>query len=153
MNYPKISTIILNWNGLNDTIECIKSVKAIDYPNYEMIVVDNGSTDNSEKVLREKFPTTTLIQNGDDLGYAEGNNRGIYYALNRGAEYILILNNDTKLEKSCLSELIVVANDNPEMGILGPIAYDYFEQDKLLATNYYFDWNKLKTRSSVMPTS
>jgi len=73
MNYPKVSIIILNWNGLQDTLECLESVFKLDYPNFEIIVVDNGSTDDSVTVIRETYPQIILIENKENLGYTGGN--------------------------------------------------------------------------------
>jgi GT2 family glycosyltransferase len=62
MNYPKVFVIILNWNGLKDTLECLESVFKLDYPNVEVIVVDNGSTDDSAAVIRKNYPQVILIE-------------------------------------------------------------------------------------------
>ena len=104
MTYPKVSIIILNWNGLEDTIECLESLKQITYPNYDVIVVDNGSQGNDVPVLKEKFGDyISLIENDRNYGFAGGNNIGIRYALsNRSPDYILLLNNDTVVDPEFL---------------------------------------------------
>src|SRR3954453_12196768 len=94
-NHPLIIIVVLNWNGCADTIECLESVRALDYPNFRTVLVDNGSTDRTVVATRQHFPDVHIIQNGRNLGYAAGNNVGIRYALRQGADYILILNNDT----------------------------------------------------------
>ena len=73
MNFPKLYIIILNWNGLKDTLECLESVFKLDYPNFEIIVVDNGSTDDSVTVIRKNYHQVTLIENKENLGYTGGN--------------------------------------------------------------------------------
>jgi len=94
MNYPKVSIIILNWNGLGDTIECLESLKKITYPNYEVIVVDNGSEGNDAQVLQEKFGDYIhLIQNEKNYGFAEGNNNALK-TTSKQKEYIPILGTD-----------------------------------------------------------
>lgn len=135
---PKISIIILNWNGWRDTTECLQSLNRITYSNYEVIVVDNGSTDGSvehlekaKDVFSKQGLFFTLIQNKENLGFAEGNNVAIRQILKRReSDFILLLNNDTVVEKNFLSELIKVAQSKEEIGILGPKIYYYDYQGK-----------------------
>jgi GT2 family glycosyltransferase len=81
LNNPKVTIIILNWNGKEDTIECLESLEHITYPNYEILLVDNGSTDGSVKCLRERYPGMEIIETGENLGFAGGNNVGIYNSI------------------------------------------------------------------------
>lgn len=106
--WPKVSIIILNWNGLKDTIECLESLKKITYPNYEVIVVDNGSKGNDVNVLEKKYKDyIRLIKNKENLGFAEGNNVAIRQVLREGkSDYILLLNNDTVVAPNFLTELV-----------------------------------------------
>jgi len=112
----------LNWNGKEDTIDCLKSLKNITYPNYEVIVIDNASTDGSVEEFQE-LVDIKLIVNKENLGYSKGNNVGIQYAINNKADYVLILNNDTVVDPHFLSELVKIANSNEKIGILGPKTY------------------------------
>lgn len=127
----KVSIIILNWNGLKDTIECLESVQKIDYPNFDIIVVDNGSTDGSVAAIKESFSDITLIQNKENLGYAEGNNVGIRYALNNNSDFIFILNNDTVVDTNILNAFIDAANVYSDAGIFGAKVYYYSEPRKI----------------------
>ena len=127
----KICIIILNWNGLDDTLECLDSVKKIDYPNFNVIVVDNGSTDNSVEVIKKRFSEVTLIATGKNLGFAEGNNVGMRYAMSKGTDYILLLNNDTTVDARLLSSLVEAAEQNLDAGIFGAKIYYYSEPDKI----------------------
>lgn len=104
--FPKVSIIILNWNGKEDTIECLESLKNITYPNYEILMVDNGSTDGSVDCFRERYPEIEIIENGENLGFAEGNNVAVKKAVNNNADYVLLLNNDTKVHKNFLTKLV-----------------------------------------------
>lgn len=91
----KIIVIVLNWNNAPDTLECLASLEKIDYSNYEIILVDNGSTDDSIAKIRTQYPHLYILENRENLGYAEGNNRGLCESLKRGGELLLLLNNDT----------------------------------------------------------
>ena len=120
-----VAIVIPNWNGGADTIECLESLHRLDYPSYEVIVVDNASTDGSPQRIRSAYPQITLIENEENLGFVGGSNIGIKYALERDAAYILLLNNDTTVHRDLLKELVRVAESNPQAGILGPKIYFY----------------------------
>lgn len=123
---PKVSIIILNWNGLGDTIECLESLKKINYPNYEVVVVDNASSGNDVQVLREKYNDYVhLIANDKNYGFSEGNNIGMRYALDSQCDYVLLLNNDTVVDPAFLTELVSVADSDHTIGIEGAKVYYY----------------------------
>ena len=130
---PRVSIIILNWNGLNDTIECLESLKKIDYPNYEVILVDNNSTGNDVGVIKKEFGNfiNKIIVNKENLGFSGGNNIGIKDAINRNSEYILLLNNDTVVEKNFLNILLQRSIANPDVGLLGPLICYYSDHNKV----------------------
>jgi GT2 family glycosyltransferase len=136
---PKIYIIILNFNSYEDTIECVKSIENISYDNYEIVIVDNNSSDNSVKVLSERFPNHNLILSKENLGYAKGNNIGIKYALEQGAEYICILNNDVIVERNFLELLIKQFGDNNSIGMVGPCICEYSNKDVVQAMGAYID--------------
>lgn len=133
MNPPKVSIIILNWNGLEDTIECLESLKKITYTNYEVIVVDNGSKGNDAQVLREKFGDYIhLIENDRNYGFAGGANIGMRYAMdNSQPDYILLLNNDTVVDSVFLDKMVEVGEGDPTIGIAGAKIYFYDEPTRL----------------------
>ncbi|MCK4352495.1 glycosyltransferase family 2 protein [candidate division WOR-3 bacterium] len=126
---PKVSIIILDWNGGKDIIECLKSIKGINYTNYELIVVDNASFDNSVNLIREKFPNIRIIQNKENLGFAGGMNTGIVQSVKCKvqSDYVLLLNQDTIVGKNFLKELVKVAESDPKIGIVGPKIYYWKE--------------------------
>jgi len=121
----KFAIILLNWNNAPDTLECLASLKKLDYPSYHIIVVDNGSTDDSAAQIQSHYPEITLVQNQENLGFAEGNNRGILEAKEVGADMYLLLNNDTIVAPNLLSELAKEAKAHPEAGVFGPTIYFY----------------------------
>ncbi len=115
MDRPKVTVVIINWNGLADTSECLESVRTIMYPNYQTIVIDNGSPADDAHVLGERFGDSMhLIASEKNLGFAGGCNIGIRYALGRGADYVLLLNNDTVVDPAFLSGLVQAAEEIPD---------------------------------------
>jgi len=121
MKFPKVSIVILNWNNAHYTIQCIESLRQMEYPNYEIIVVDNGSENNDCKMIEEKFGNSVyLIENEKNLGYAGGNNKGIKYALNSGADYLFLLNNDTLIkDRFTITKFLVTSQEGSNIGIIG----------------------------------
>jgi GT2 family glycosyltransferase len=116
--------IVLNWNGASVIGPCLDSLARVGRPALEVIVVDNGSTDHSAAMVRERYPWAELIENGENLLFAEGNNIGIRRALERGAEAILLLNNDTEVDPEFARRLLG-ALDDPRTGIAGPRIFYY----------------------------
>jgi len=123
---PKVAIVILNWNGYDVTRECLASLSKIDYPNYEIVLVDNGSTDGSPERLVAEFPGITVIRNKENLGFTGGNNVGIRRALEENADYVFLLNNDTVVAANFLSELIRAGESDKRIGLLNPKIF-YFE--------------------------
>ena len=116
----KVSIIVLNWNNYNDSAECLESLNNIDFPNCEIILVDNASEDGSAERLKMNYPNISLIKNHDNYGYAKGNNVGIKQALKNGADYVLLLNNDTVVDQHFLTPLVMDAEADNGIGIVGP---------------------------------
>lgn len=128
-----VSVVIVNWNRYKDTIECLQSLENINTDfKLEVVVVDNASTDGSRIKIKEFFKRATikkkrirfeLIKNSENLGFCGGNNIGIDHSLNHGSEYILLLNNDTLVDKYFLINLLKVFRKYPDAGILSPKIY------------------------------
>jgi GT2 family glycosyltransferase len=180
MNNPRVAIIILNWNGWKDTIECLESIYQINYQNYSVVVVDNNSSDESIKKIKDynngklkvesnfieyssadkpiefnEFNGTDLnieqnlssikrlflIKNKINQGFAEGNNIGIRFALeNINPSYILLLNNDTVVDKNFLTALIQEGEKNDKIGLLGPKIYYYDNPNVLWCIGGKIDW-------------
>lgn len=117
--------IILVFNGRNWIDNCLNSVLKTEYTDYKVLIVDNFSQDGSVDYIKSNFPGTELIENQKNYGFAEGNNIGIRYALSQGAEYIILLNQDTKVDPFWVSELVKLAEQDDKIGILSPMQYDY----------------------------
>src|SRR5579863_8615618 len=103
---PKVSVIVLNWNGGNDTVGCLSSLQRLNYENCSVIVIDNGSTDDSPALIREAFPDVELLETGQNLGFAGGCNVGIRRALAQRADFIWLLNNDTTVHPDALNAMV-----------------------------------------------
>lgn len=142
----KVFINILNWNKPIDTIECLESCKKIRYDNYEVVLIDNHSSDNSVKLFEERFPEITLLKNSRNLGYAGGNNVGIRYALERGTEYVLILNNDIVVEPNILDELVSAMNRSLRAGMAAPKVLYYHDRTLINSLGTSVDWLRLRPR-------
>jgi len=131
---PLVYIIVLNYNTADETIACLKSIKEIAYQNYRVVVIDNASTDNSENKIThylKDFPTYSYIQTGYNGGYGYGNNIGIKYALGAGAEYLLILNNDTVVTTDFLEPMIDVAKNDKTIGIVSGKIYQFDDPNRI----------------------
>ncbi len=192
-NFPKVAIIILNWNGWQDTIECLESLQRITYPNFYVVIVDNASTDSSvekigawlkgnglplaeyrlesrdelpvplwvEEPLKEGLCRVELIASKINLGFCAGNNVGMEFAYRAGADYFLILNNDTLVEPTFLQPLVEIAELSDDVGLVGGLicyaespeticwagdVFDTFLETKRMLTGYSI--NKVQSDES-----
>ena len=122
-----VSIIIPHWNGIDILSECIDSLNNTEYSNFEIIVVDNYSSDESVKWLKANHPKIKIIENDKNYGYAGGCNRGIN---NSKGDYIVFLNNDTIHKKDWLSNLVTFMNKHPDCAAVQPKILNYYERDK-----------------------
>ena len=106
---PSVGILIVNWNGKKDTLACLASLGDDLYPNKTILVVDNGSEDSSAEAIRSAFPTVPVLETGENLGFTGGNNAGIASLAEQGAEYIYLLNSDTRSEPTALRALMTAA--------------------------------------------
>ncbi len=141
---PKVFLLILNWNKPLDTIECIDSCLKLDYDNYEILLVDNHSEDDSVAQLKNRYPKIHLVVNSENLGYAGGNDVGLQYALKQNADFILILNNDTVLDPQMLSLLVQAAKDHPKAGLLAPKVLYYDDPSLINSLGTSMDWFRMR---------
>ncbi|MCC4770979.1 glycosyltransferase [Methanosarcina sp. DH2] len=140
MNYPRVSIIILNWNGKENTINCLEALKLTTYSNYETIVVDNGSTDGSTKYFKDNYPGIKLIENRTNLGFAEGNNVAIREVLiKEKSKYISLLNNDTIVKPDWLEKLVEALESDEKIGSCQPKILSLINPDMIDAVGISID--------------
>lgn len=129
----RIVAVVLSWNGREDTLAALESLRGI-----ETVVVDNGSTDGSGDAVAERFPEVELIRVGVNLGFAGGNNVGVRRALDRGANWVLLLNNDAMVEPGLVDALAAAAAARPDAGVLACKVL-YADSDRLWYAGADFD--------------
>ncbi len=145
---PVVAAIVLNWNNWPMTVECLESLRRLTYPRCRVLIVDNGSTDDSERILREKFPEFELIQTGANLGYAGGNNVGLRRALELGADHICLLNNDVVVEPDFLDPLVAAMEADAQLGIVGGLQCHYDDRRIIQTSGVYFSFLTGRVRNA-----
>jgi GT2 family glycosyltransferase len=118
-----VHIILVNWNGKEITLDCLRSLHALTYPHVKILVVDNGSTDGSADAFAERFPDVDVMRLKENLRFAGGNNAGIRHALQQGAELIMLLNNDTLVDPGFLEPMLERFLSDPSCGMVGPKIY------------------------------
>ena len=121
--HPSVTVVVLNWNGGQTTLDCLASVEQLDYPNYSVVVVDNGSTDDTLAQIASRFPEIEQIVHTQNLGLSEGYNSGLRWSLEKGHDYTLLLNNDVLLAPDALRTLVDEAERCPEGSMFSPKIY------------------------------
>ena len=121
---PSVVAVIVNWNGWARTANCLTALRTVAYPSLSIVVVDNGSTDDSCARIRRNFPEGQLLEAGSNRGFAVGANVGIRHAIDKGARYIWLLNNDAIPLPDALRELVATAEANPRLGEIGSVVVD-----------------------------
>lgn len=127
----KVTVVVLIWNEWHHTSLCLSSLQQLDYPNFEVVVVDNGSTDDSVARIRKAFPWAKVIENGRNLGFSGGCNVGIKYAQQQASDFIWLLNNDTTVDPGALRTMVEKAQTNPRIGAVGSVIYFMDEPTRL----------------------
>jgi len=142
---PKVAIIILDWNGWPDTEECLRSLQKLDYPDFEIILIDNGSKQRFPDI-GSQFDDLRIIQvkNEKNLGFTGGNNQGIEMAMDREVDYVLLLNNDTVVESDFLSKMLAAGEADKRVGMIGPVIYDYNDRKKIQSAGGKINWLRIK---------
>lgn len=142
---PKVLVLILSYNGKELLEDSVSTYLANDYPNFEVVVIDNGSSDGTKEYVEKSFPEARVIRLENNRGYSGGFNFGLDYAfVQQKADYVLITNNDVKVDKKIVSALTEVASSDEKIGFVTGKAYYYDKPDTLQSTGKYEDpvrWN------------
>lgn len=145
MNNPKVVVLILSYNGVRYLEDAVPSYLANDYPNFEVVVIDNGSTDGTEDYVRRNWAEVFVLRTEKNLGYSGGFNFGLDHAFNRlGADYVLITNNDVVADRQAASALVSAAETDPQIGFVSGKVYYHDRPDTLQTVGKYEDpirWN------------
>ena len=144
--YPKVFIAILNYNGKDVIKNCLKSVFKIDYPNFEVVVVDNNSTDGSLELAKASFSKMHFIKNEVNLGFSTGNNIGIRFALEKMADFVLLLNNDTEVAPDFLEKLIAPSMLDEKIGLSSPFIFKDKSAD-IWFSGGKINWFSMKARN------
>jgi GT2 family glycosyltransferase len=139
MPEPRVCTLILNTNRRADTLACLASLAASTYPNNQLVVLDNASTDGSAEAIGAAYPAVQVLPLAENLGYAGNNNVGLQFALDQGVDYALVLNEDTALAPDCVAALVAAAEADPQVGLAGPLIYHADEPTIIQSAGGYLD--------------
>ncbi len=115
---------VINWNDADATLNCLESVFSSNYPNFEVVVIDNGSTHDPHDLLLSRFPAITYIRNSQNIGYTGANNQGMTIAMERGAEFVWLVNNDATVDPKALPQLVQCMKTDNLIGMASPIVID-----------------------------
>jgi GT2 family glycosyltransferase len=122
---PRVAVVVLTWNGVRWLDGCLGSLRACTYPALRVYVVDNASIDATAAAVRVAYPGLTLLVNRHNLGFAGGCNVGIRRALADGADHVVVLNQDTRVDPGWLEPMVAAATADPGLGALSPLQLDY----------------------------
>ncbi|MDZ7290116.1 MAG: glycosyltransferase family 2 protein [candidate division KSB1 bacterium] len=128
---PLVWILVVNWNGREDTLACLASLRKVSYQPRHILVIDNASTDGSVEAIREQFPEVEVLANAKNERFARANNQGMEKALAAGAGMVLLLNNDTEVAPDFLEHLVAAAESRPDVGMVAPKIY-YHHDPQLL---------------------
>ena len=118
---PLIYIVVLNWNGISDTLDCLRSIYSSTHTNFQVLVIDNNSINDELSIIKQQFPEVISIQSQKNLGFTGGCNLGIQYALHQSAQYIWLLNNDAIVFPNTLASLVAKMQKDPKIGMVTPV--------------------------------
>ncbi len=131
---PRVAVLVLTWNRVDELVPCLESFACNDYRPCDVVVMDNGSEDDTVATVRRNFPWVRLIENGTNLGFCRANNVGMKWAIEQGYGYVMLLNSDTKVLPGLISELVAVMEADKTIGIVGA--------KNILMENPDFTWGR-----------
>jgi GT2 family glycosyltransferase len=141
---PRVSIVTPIFNGIADTVAYLASLEAVHYPNFEVIIVDDGSSDGSSQIIADAFPAVRVLRGDGNLWWSGSTNFGIEDALSRGTDFVLTMNNDVKVAPDFLDALVVCAQENPD-AIVGGKIYFMAEPDRIWSAGGVLRWASGKT--------
>ena len=146
MTSSLVISVVLNTNHREDTLQCLASLNRSTYKNHKIILLDNASSDGSIEAVRTLWPEVQIIKLQKNLGYAGNNNLGIQAAMEQGANWVFILNEDTILDPECIRHLVLVSESDQTFGIAGPMVYHHDEPNVIQSAGgridkYYRGWH------------
>jgi len=142
----KVSVMILNWNRKDVLLTSLQAVKKMDYPLFEIVVVDNASTDGSVAAVREKFPDVVLVVNDKNYGAIGGKNIGLRKAMESPVDYIYMVDNDIINAEDALTKLVEVAENDPTVGLVGAMMFDLSQPDIIFSAGGTIDYTENVSR-------
>ncbi len=142
---PHVTFVVVNWNQRQLTLDCLHSLYEQKYPKFDIVLVDNGSMDDTVAAVRSAFPDVVVFENGSNLGIAVANNVGIRYALERKSDYVFLLNNDTTVDPLMLSHLVVTAQSDASIGATGPTMLYYDTPEIIWCAGNRINWSTAGT--------
>lgn len=128
---PLVTIVLLNWNGKAVTLECLQSLQKISYKRSHIVLVDNGSTDDSVPAIRKAFHAVEILEMGKNLGFARGANVGMRQALRQGTDLLMLLNNDTVVDPKFLDFMVDTLLSEPSIGMVCPKIYYFMEPNRI----------------------
>jgi GT2 family glycosyltransferase len=145
---PHVAIVVLNWNGVKDTLACLSMIYASNYKDLSVIVIDNNSKNNELVLIKKNYPKVVGLQSKINMGFTGGCNLGIKYAIQNKADYVWLLNNDAIVDPQCLSSLIAVVDEDPQIGLASSVIYSNPSQSELLYCGTLIDFEK-QTRQNA----
>jgi len=150
MSQPRVACLVLNYNGREITLEAIASLRQMTYPAFDVIHIDNGSTDGSSAAVAEAFPDVIQVRVEENKGPTHGLNRGLRRGLEGGYDYLLSLNNDIEVDPQMLTELVRLAESDATIGCVGPKTFYYWDRERLWSTGGIIRFKESVTRERGM---
>ncbi|MEM8961805.1 MAG: glycosyltransferase family 2 protein [Acidobacteriota bacterium] len=147
---PKVACVVLNYNGRDITLEALGSLRDMTYPAFDLIHVDNGSTDDSTAAIQAAYPEVINIRAEENHGPTSGINLGLETGLQGDYDYVLLLNNDIEVEPDFLTELVRVAESDPTIGCVGPKALYYWDRERIWSAGGIVRFKQSVTRERGM---
>ncbi len=147
---PSVAAIVLNYNGKDLTFQTVESLRGLSHDDLEIIVVDNGSSDGSHEAVQAAFPEVTALRVEVNRGISVGLNAGIVNAMERGFDYLLILNNDIEVHPEMVTEMLALAETDPSIGCVGPKTYYHADRNRLWSAGGIIRFRESVTRERGM---